>query len=110
MEAGVNIDIQNCFNKLYCVLSDGSCSARSFLQMTARVRHLNDNNILILNESFKLNKTTNYWNYEDIEPNIKYISNDILKTQYINNGNDILMKKKIYQFLTSIIFIMKLKN
>ena len=35
IEAGVNIDIENYFNKLYCILSSGSTSQRSFLQMTA---------------------------------------------------------------------------
>jgi hypothetical protein len=104
IEAGVNIDIPDCFNKLFCVLSDGSASQRSFLQMTARIRKLNDNNILILNECFKLNKTCNFWNFEEVEPIIKYIKNISSDVQYIEKDNKIIKVNKISSYDNNYIY------
>lgn len=104
IEAGVNIDIKNCFNKLFCILSDCSASQRSFLQMTARIRHLNDNNILILNECFKLNKTSNFWNYDDVEPIIKYIKNISSDVKYIEKDNKIIKVNKINSYDNNYIY------
>ena len=88
IEAGVNIDIENYFNKLYCILSSGSTSQRAFLQMTARVRHLSDYNILTLNECFKLNSTTNFWNFDEVKNGLLYSKNINLNTTYnkLENG------------------------
>jgi len=65
IEAGVNIDIKGIFNKLYCVVCGGSTSPRAFLQMTARIRHLNDNSINILNNTLKINDCRNFWTFDE---------------------------------------------
>jgi hypothetical protein len=41
IEAGVNFDKEH-FNKMYCFLNNGSCSPRSFMQMTGRIRTISD--------------------------------------------------------------------
>ena len=61
----MNIDIKGIFNKLYCVVCGGSTSPRAFLQMTARIRHLNNNTINILNNSLKINDCRNFWTFEE---------------------------------------------
>jgi len=71
IEAGVNIDAVNMFNNLYCIVCGGSTSPRSFLQMTARIRHLNNNNIKILNNALKNNNCFNYWEYDEIKNMLK---------------------------------------
>jgi hypothetical protein len=99
VEAGVNITIP--FEKLFCVLCDGSVSQRSFLQMTARIRTLNDNNITLLNDSFKLNNCFSFWTFEELKEcyknNINYLSetqqtiiNDTVQTKYIMTNFDII--------------------
>ena len=35
--------------------------------MTARIRNLNIYDILTLNTCFKMNETTNFWNFEDVK-------------------------------------------
>ena len=76
------------FNKLYCILSSGSTTQRAFLQMTARVRHLSDYNILVLNECLKLNQTMNFWNFEEVKTGLLYSKNINLNTTYnqLENG------------------------
>ncbi len=59
IEAGLYIDLTNTFNKLFFILSYGSCSQSAFLQMTARIRKLNNNNITILNKCFNNNDISN---------------------------------------------------
>jgi len=99
VEAGVNITIP--FEKLFCILSDGSVSQRSFLQMTARIRHLNNCNITLLNDSFKLNNCFSFWTFEELKEcyknNINYLSetqnilkNGIIETKYIMTNFDII--------------------
>lgn len=99
VEAGVNITIP--FEKLFCILCDGSVSQRSFLQMTARIRTLNNNNITLLNDSFKNNNCFSFWTFEELKEcyknNINYLSetqeiliNDTIQTKYIMTNFDII--------------------
>jgi len=56
IEAGVSFDKEH-FDRIYGVLSDGSCTQTAFFQMMGRVRKVKDPTIKILNYSkFKLNK------------------------------------------------------
>ena len=81
IEAGVNIDIVDMFNNLYCIVCGGSTSPRSFLQMTARIRHLNNNNINILNHSLNNNKCNNYWEFEEVK-------------NMLNNSHELRMRRE----------------
>lgn len=45
IESGVDFNVKNYFNRMYCFLSNNSCSPRSFLQMVGRIRDLGDNDI-----------------------------------------------------------------
>lgn len=45
IEAGVDFNVKNYFNRMYCFLNNKSCSPRAFMQMVGRIRDLGDNNI-----------------------------------------------------------------
>jgi hypothetical protein len=94
IEAGVNIS-NDCFYQLFCILSDGSTSQRSFLQMTARIRNLENPDILILNECFKMNQTSNFWNYDDVKPMLSYIKDFQFTSKYVEKDNQIFMVKSL---------------
>ena len=94
IEAGVNISTKF-FYQLFCILSDGSTSQRSFLQMTARIRQLENPEVIILNECFKLNSTTNFWSYEDVKPTLTYIKGFEFQTQYIEKNNQTYITKSL---------------
>lgn len=83
IEAGVSFDKENYFNKIYGLIEDGSCCARAFRQMLARVRKITDNNIILLNRTYKkLNETfrqSNYYNFDEI----KEVSLTLEKVNYI---------------------------
>ena len=71
-ESGVNVDIKGpdgqslkYFQKLFCIIGPNSTTPRSFLQMTARIRHLSDQNILILNEQFTYNQHAKLETFEE---------------------------------------------
>ena len=87
VEAGVNIDIKNCFSRLFGILSDRSTSPRAFCQMLARIRHLINNKITILNTVFKYNKNPYIWNYSEIYDSLKQLKelNYNRTTELINN-------------------------
>jgi hypothetical protein len=66
IEAGVSYDCER-FDRILGVISDGSCSQRSFFQMMARVRKIKNHEIVLLNLSrFRLNKV-NPWNYDEVK-------------------------------------------
>ena len=93
VEAGVNIDIKGLFNNLYCIVCGGSTSPHSFLQMTARIRHLNNNNINILNHSLNLNKCNNFYTYEEVKRIL--IRNNKLRVEHVTEIHNGEMYEKL---------------
>lgn len=87
VEAGVNFDVIH-FDKIFGILSNGSTSQRSFLQMLSRVRKLTDNEIIILNDKqFTIRNIKNYVTYEDAQQQMKEMNSFKMVTEYktINN-------------------------
>ena len=65
IEAGIDFNIQKIFNRCYIVLSNQSTSPRALLQMTARIRHYIDDNILcLIPKEMNDNITANIMTYE----------------------------------------------
>ena len=90
IEAGVSFDVPH-FHKIYAVICEGSCSQRSFFQMLARVRKVEDMEIIILNNSdFALNNC-NPWTYEEVKAGLEYSGDLNRQTEYIELGDDTLM-------------------
>ena len=104
VEAGVNIDLDDTFSNLFCILSASSCSQRSFLQMTGRIRKLTDNNITILNTCFKDNKTTNFWTYEEVEHALKYVKNMTTDKSYKTINEKLVLVQKLSAYDKNYIF------
>ena len=116
VEAGVNIDIKNCFSRLFGILSDKSTSPRAFCQMMARIRHLINNKITILNTVFKYNKNPYIWNYTEVYNSLKQLKElnynrtielidgkpvekfniDTFDNNYVHNKLEKLNKNKYY--------------
>jgi hypothetical protein len=101
IEAGVSYDCER-FDRILGVISDGSCSQRSFFQMMARVRKIKNHEIVLLNLSrFRLNKV-NPWNYDEVKQGL-------MLTEMVP-----LQKIKIidmrYPLITKITFIIKLRS
>ena len=91
IEAGVSFDSPH-FHKIYANINDGSCSQRSFFQMLARVRKVEDTEIIILNNSdFKLNNC-NPWTYDEVKEGLVSSGDLIRKTSCIEDGNDTIIK------------------
>ncbi|CAM9745171.1 unnamed protein product, partial [Ectocarpus fasciculatus] len=63
IEAGVNYDVENHFNKVYGAICTRSSNYKAFCQMLNRVRKLTDNTIHIYNEGF---------NHDNIEINKRF--------------------------------------
>ena len=74
IEAGVDFSAVH-FDKLYSVISARSCSPRSFLQMTGRVRTLKDNNVLTLIDTrgIHIQKFSPSYTFSDAQNYMKYI-------------------------------------
>jgi len=104
VEAGVNINNKGIFNKLYCIICGCSTSPRAFLQMTARIRNLNDTTINILNTSLYLNDKCNFWEYEDAKELLKMNNEIILERTTIKKDDKILEVNKISPFMSTLIF------
>ncbi|AYV85584.1 MAG: DEAD-like helicase [Satyrvirus sp.] len=70
IESGVDFNIKH-FDKMFCIIKDGflTCSQRAFLQMTGRIRHLNDDII----ECFYYSKQESVYTNSPI-----YTYNDVL--------------------------------
>jgi hypothetical protein len=83
IEAGVSYDCER-FDKIYGVISENSCSQRSFFQMLARVRKIKDKEIIILNYSnFRLNECLP-WVYDEVKQGL-LLSNELLLDRRIDN-------------------------
>ena len=89
IEAGVNFDCAH-FYKIYGIVSSGSTS-----QMLARIRKVEDNNILILNESLNDRPTSNYCEIGEVKEALIHTRSNILKYEYVINeeGEEVRRRK-----------------
>jgi len=81
-EAGVNFDKKH-FQKMYGILTDGSTTPRGFLQMCARIRKLENNEILLLNDGKFSNHIVDaemYFYFEEVKNSILALEGIQLKT------------------------------
>lgn len=95
VESGVNFDIKH-FDSVYGILSE-STTSRQFLQMLARIRKLENNNIMILNETFTTKASLNkFFTFEEVKQsvitleNIKLTSEDVCINGKMCKKNTIL--------------------
>ncbi len=77
VEAGVNFDTKH-FNKMYCILSKQSCSPRAFLQMTARIRQLEDKTIYVYNNGFPFKTKASYYKFDEVKAHVLDVYNKYL--------------------------------
>ena len=116
IEAGVSYDCER-FDKIYGVISDGSCSQRSYFQMMARIRKIKDKEIIILNNSNMKNNKCHPWNFEEVKQGLILNGQIRMKTStlssfqnnYIFNRVEELNKQK-YFFLNGFVRIAKRKG
>jgi hypothetical protein len=105
VEAGVNIDMAGIFNNLYCIICGGSTSPRAFLQMTARIRHINNNIINVLNTSLYNNENCNFWDYDDAKELMKINSELLIERQTQQQpDNKIIETFKLSPYMQTKIF------
>lgn len=71
-EAGVDFNVENYFYKTYGIITQQSTTVSGFFQMTARVRNVENNEILIYSGNMTLN-TVNFYTYEEIKENLRTI-------------------------------------
>jgi hypothetical protein len=65
---GVNISINNYFNKIYGFMCSNSISARDFNQMLARIRNPINNNIrILLDTSISRSQIANYYDFDEVK-------------------------------------------
>jgi hypothetical protein len=80
-EAGVNFDVKH-FDKLYGLLTSGSCSQESFYQMIARVRHFTCNVYKVFKGDLPEYEYADFWTYEEVKAGLIENNNEILKPTY----------------------------
>lgn len=76
IEAGVDFSEKH-FDKMYCFLSNGSCSPRAFLQMVGRIRYLSDINIRCY-----FDKSMKYTSKRSYVPGIDELEEYLMKNIY----------------------------
>jgi hypothetical protein len=76
--AGVSFDIKH-FIKMYIILSPKSCSPRDLMQMTARIRKLEDNNIIIYLNKLPFREVAYFYNVKEVELFMKELQNTYFK-------------------------------
>ncbi len=89
IEAGVSFDIEH-FHKMYCFLSGGSCSPRSFLQMIGRIRILEEHEIQCCHEKSMIYAGKNIYipPIKDVEEQIIAHGQNTINQQFVDVGND----------------------
>ena len=97
IEAGVNFDLKH-FDKMYGIVCYQSTSSRAFMQMMARIRKIENDNILILNEKFDMNylipkninkiMKTNFYLYDEVKTSILQLDVIKIKKNIIKDNND----------------------
>jgi len=106
IEAGVDFNVKH-FDRMYCVIRDGirTCSQRSFIQMTGRIRNLKDLTINCFYNGLNCsnpNLLADIYTYDDVIQYFSYFETlnkkRILQKEEFEkvvNGNITTMKKKI---------------
>jgi len=100
IEAGVNFDLL-WFDKMYGIICNRSTTPRAFHQMMARIRKLQDNNIMILNEQFNISnlseaqiKKVNFYSYDEVKQGVLLLDNiNLTKCIIEKEGKQILSNK-----------------
>lgn len=87
ISAGVNFDLEH-FDRIFGILSAGSCSQRDFFQMLARVRKIKYDDIYLLNHGqFKNNEVVDYWKIEEVKSALIETKSVDVKKKYMIDGN-----------------------
>jgi hypothetical protein len=104
IEAGVSFDREH-FDKIYGVISEGSCSQTAFFQMMKRVRKVKEKTVEILNYSnFKLN-TYRPWTFEEVKEGMLYNGEIRLATTYTDTEDGVqIHRQSLNSFQTNFIF------
>ena len=66
IESGVNFDAEH-FHKIYVILSSKSTSPRGLMQMIARVRKLEDRNIMVYLNNMPFREKGNFYTYDEVK-------------------------------------------
>jgi hypothetical protein len=67
VEARVEFNVKEHFEKLYVILSMGSTSQRGLLQMCNRVKNLSSTNVKVLLNGMNYRTSANFCTYEEVE-------------------------------------------
>lgn len=81
IEAGVDFNKEH-FNKIYCFLTGGSCSPRSFLQMIGRIRTITDNKVRCF-----CDKTMKFEDKNCYIPPVNEVEQIMINKNHIANNN-----------------------
>jgi hypothetical protein len=96
VEAGVDFNVKEHFDKLYVVLSLGSTSQRGLLQMCNRVRNLRSTEVKVLLNGLNYRTSANLYSYDEVEAMFQseLQHNDSFVTD--ENG-DLIEKDSVFQ-------------
>jgi hypothetical protein len=104
-EAGVNFDKKH-FDKMYGIFTDKSTTPRGLLQMFARIRQIEETEILILNECFKNNNVKNdyYFCFDEVKNSILALEGIQLKTDDIMIDGKMCKTSRLNPYDTNYIY------
>jgi nucleoside-triphosphatase THEP1 len=111
IEAGVNFDVPDHFNKIYGILSCQSTSQRAFFQMLSRIRKVSDKQIMVLN-NITHSSNKDFWTFEEVKAGLIATRDNILQYKYVQKGNKIIKtlgldnydNNCIYLFTSSLLY------
>ena len=102
IEAGVNYDKKR-FYKCYGLFVAHTTSQRAFFQMLARVRHFENNNILILAENFKYNEIKLY-TFDELKNCLKLFDNNFFDEVKETKDDKLYITKKLNNYGVNFIY------
>ncbi len=86
VEAGVDFNLDY-FDNMYCILSDKSCSPRSFIQMIYRIRNIKNNDIHCFRNNIKFEANQNILQYHNVNSFFYQLYPEAITKNLVINGN-----------------------
>jgi hypothetical protein len=95
ISCGVDFNL-NHFDKIYSIITSGTCDSRLYMQMLGRVRKLNNNNILTFYDNMSSKQNKMLYEFDDVYDYYKYVSTDkFIEREIITENNKLCFCNKI---------------
>ena len=110
VESGVSYNLKN-FHKIYIVLCSKSTCPRALLQMTCRIRQVEDSNICVLLNGMPFKERANFYTFEETKEYVlhtikRYLPNEIV----LDKETDKMVIQYKYDIFSKILIYNEMEN